>query len=211
MEKTTFMWVRHGQARADDNSYDYRTPLSELGRRQAESLADALVAGSPPDVVYASPYPRALATGGPFCRRLGIEPVVDERVAEFELPVPSLEEVSARPDLILWRSDHRGAEDGESLGEFSARVASFCEEVVERHPGKRVLVFAHSGTIDAALRWSLGFDAESHWQHDFDLANASITEMDFWPRGRVQDAAPRYTEIKRVGDATHLGDLASDF
>lgn len=206
---TTFIWVRHGQARADDGSYDRHTPLSELGRRQSETLADALAAEPPPDIVYASPYPRALATGEPFCQRLGVEAKVDGRLAEFELPVASFEEMDARPDLILWHPDHTGIEGGESLGEFSARVSAFCEDAVERHPGETLLIFAHSGTIDAAIRWSLGFTPGSPWQHDFDLSNASITELDFWPDGRTRNGSPRYAAIKRIGDATHLGDLTS--
>lgn len=204
------VWVRHGQARADDGSYDHRTPLSELGRRQSEVLAAALAADPAPDTVYASPYPRALATGEPFCRRLGVELIVDERLAEFEIPVASFEETVTRPDLILWHPDHTGVEGGESLGEFSARVAAFCEDAVERHPGETLLIFAHSGTIDAAIRWSLGFSPESPWQHDFDLSNASITEVDFWPYGRTRNGSPRYAAMRRVGDATHLGDLATE-
>ncbi len=210
LEKTSLVLIRHGQARAEDGSYDRRTPLSELGRRQSEALAGKLAGGFGGAVVYASPYPRALATSAPLCGRLGVEPFVDGRLAEFEIPVPSFEEASERPDLILWLPDHTGVEGGETIGEFTARVSSFFDEAVERHPGQRILVFAHSGTIDAAIRWALGFTPESPWQHDFDLANASITEIDFWPRGRIRNGAPRYAALRRVGDTKHLGDLVSE-
>lgn len=210
LEKTTMVWMRHGQARSDDGSYDNRTPLSELGRRQAEFLADALAAEPPPDAVYASPYPRAISTGEPFCRKLGVEAKVDERIAEFEIPLPSFEQIEERPDIVIWRPDHTAVEDGETIGEFASRVADFCEEAVERHSGETIFIFAHSGTIDAAIRWSLGFSSDSPWQHDFDIMNASITEIDFWPNGRDPNGSPRYTAMRRIGDATHLGDLATE-
>ena len=38
--------VRHGQARADDGSYGHDTPLSPLGRRQAEAVAVGLANAS---------------------------------------------------------------------------------------------------------------------------------------------------------------------
>jgi len=37
---TILFLIRHGQARASDGSYGPNTPLSELGRVQAEKIAD---------------------------------------------------------------------------------------------------------------------------------------------------------------------------
>lgn len=53
------------------------------------------------------------------------------------------------------------------------------------HLGERVVAVAHSGTIDAALRWAVGLDPESPWHHDFTLCTGSITELRCWPRGRA--------------------------
>jgi broad specificity phosphatase PhoE len=69
---TTLYLIRHAQARASDGSYDESTPLSELGRLQAARLVDELVAGSRPTAVYTSPYPRAVETAAPLCRKLGV-------------------------------------------------------------------------------------------------------------------------------------------
>lgn len=63
---TTLLLIRHGQARADDNSYDQHTPLSDIGRQQAVLVADALAIHHPA-AVYASPFPRARETAAPFC------------------------------------------------------------------------------------------------------------------------------------------------
>lgn len=206
---TTLLLIRHAQARSSDGFYGQSTPLSELGRLQAAALAAALVAGTPPSVVYTSSLPRAQETAAPLCVRLNLKSIVDTRLAEFELGTASLESTLRRPDLLIWRPDHRGVENGETLSEFSARVAAFCEEVVERHPGELVAVVSHSGTIDAAIRWSLGLTPSSAWQHEFDLSTGSITEIEFWPRGRVRGGAPRYAVLRRIGDVSHMGDLIS--
>jgi broad specificity phosphatase PhoE len=89
-------------------------------------------------------------------------------------------------------------------------VAEACEEIAARHGGERVAIFAHAGTIDAALRWALGIAPGKPWQHEFDLSNASISEVVFWPRGRVRGGAPRYAFLKRIADRAHLGGLSSE-
>jgi broad specificity phosphatase PhoE len=207
---TTLVLIRHGQARASDGSYDENTPLTELGHRQAAQLADALASGTRPVVVYSSPYPRALETATPLCQQLALRPSVDPRLAEFQLGTGSFESIQQRLDLKVWRPEHQGVENGETLGEFSARVATFCNEVVERHSREDITVFAHSGTIDAAIRWALGFSSDSLWQHEFPLATASITEIQFWPHGRIRGGAPRYSVMQRIGDVTHLDGIVSE-
>ena len=206
----TLILVRHGQARAAHGSQMGRaTPLSQLGRRQATALASELIAGEPIAAVYTSPLPRAMETAAALCERLGLTAVTDDRLVEFELGVKTLEAIQERPDLLIWRPEDKGA-DGESLRDFSARVATFCDEVVKRHLGERVAVVSHAGTIDATIRWSLGIAPDSPWQHEVDVANASITELDLWPRGRTAGGSPRYAVLRRVGDVAHLGDLATE-
>lgn len=204
---TELLLVRHGQARAEDGSYGAQTPLSELGALQAEAVASALVAERRPAAIYASPLPRASDTAAPLVARIGEGLRVDTRLEEFALPELTLREVEARPDLVLWRPEHRGIPEGETLRAFSLRVAAFCEDVVARHLGERVVAVAHSGTIDAALRWAVGLDPGSPWHHDFTLRTASITELRCWPRGRAPGGAPRYAAIGAIGRIDHLGEL----
>lgn len=160
--------------------------------------------------MYVSPFPRALETAAPLCRMFGIEPVIEPRLAEFEMAAATLDAALERADLLFWKAEHRGVDRGETLRQFSERVAAFCDEVAARHLGERAVIVAHSGTIDAAIRWAVGLPPESHWQHDFNLANASITEIEFWPRGRLASGAPRYAAMLRIGDVAHLIGLHSE-
>ena len=207
---TTMLLVRHAQARAGDSSrLGPDTPIGELGRLQVAALATALAPPAPLAAVYTSPLPRAVQTASLLCERLGSEAVLDPRLSEFEMGTMEIEAILERPDLLIWHPEHRAA-DGENLHEFSARVAAFCDEVVERHPDERVAVVSHAGTIDATLRWALGMTPDSPWQHEFEVTNASITELEFWPRGRVRGGASRYAVLRRVGDVSHLDDLVSE-
>ena len=86
----TLVLIRHGQARAEDGSYGPETPLSMLGRRQASAVAQ-LVKATPPAAVYTSPFPRAMQTSEPLVETVGLKPVVDQRLAEFELGTVSLD------------------------------------------------------------------------------------------------------------------------
>ena len=207
---TRLILARHGQARPNSGSDIGReTPLGEIGRRQTELLADVISEDGRIDAVYSSPLPRALETVSPLCDRLGLDALVDPRLTEFELGTGSPEQIMLRPDLLIWRPDDAGS-DGETLSEFSARVGRFLDEAVDRHRGERVAVICHTGTIDAAIRWALAIPPANPWQHEFDLPNASITEIEFWPNGRVRGGAPRYASVLRVGDVAHLSGLVTE-
>ena len=198
--------IRHGQA-AD---FGRTAPLTDLGRRQVAALASELRAGEPVDTLYTSPFLRAVETAELLSDKLGLESVVEPRLAEFELAGATIETVEKRVDLLIWKPEHRSA-SGETLSGFCARVATFCGDMVRLHVGERVAVVSHDGTIGATIRWSLGIEPEAPWEHDFDVPNASITELEHWPSGRVKGGAPRYTALLRVGDVKHLGGIATDF
>jgi ribonuclease H / adenosylcobalamin/alpha-ribazole phosphatase len=202
--------VRHAQARARDDSYDEHTPLSVLGQSQAARIAEALLKRSAPQAIFASPYPRCVETAGPSCNALRLSARLDPRLREFEMETAPLAAMLLQPDLVIWESTHRGKAGGETLAEFSRRVSSCLEEIIEQHLGSEVVVFTHSGVIDAAIRWFVGLPHESAWMHDFPVSNASITEIEYWPRGRVEGGAPRYTALLRVADTNHLTDCWSE-
>ncbi|MEM7016851.1 MAG: histidine phosphatase family protein [Pseudomonadota bacterium] len=202
------LMIRHGQARAADGSYGPDTLLSELGHRQAGETAEKIFTQHNLSAIYTSPFPRALQTAQPLVDRLALEPLVDERLEEFQLPTQN--SVDAQPDVVIWQPTHRGSPDSETLDEFSARVVQFMLMLCEHHNEETVAVYTHAGVIDAAARWAFGLPTDSIWQHDLPIANASITELKIWPQGRVKAGAPLYVEFVQVGNTDHLGGLASE-
>jgi probable phosphoglycerate mutase len=161
------------------------------------------------EAIYGSPLPRSVETAAPLCKALRLDPVFDQRLVELEFETRTLAGALTSPDLLIWDGPHRGHPGGETLREFSARVDAWLDEVADRHSGSGVAVFTHSGVIDAAIRWAVGLAADTPWMHDFPLSNASVTEVKFWPRGRVAGGAPRYAEFRRMAETAHLRDCCS--
>ena len=181
LQATPLVLVRHGQARSSGTGfYGPDAPLTGLGHRQAAALAASLDSASAVDAVYSSNLPRAVETAAAVAKRLGLVVVEDRRLAEFDVDLGPAQSSDGRPDLLAWHPDHAGV-DGETLAQFASRVAEFHDEIVERHPAQRVAVVCHAGTIDAALRWSLGISPQCPWQYEFEVQNASITEIEYWP------------------------------
>jgi broad specificity phosphatase PhoE len=133
--------------------------LSPLGVEQAQRLVDAL-AGDAVDVLYSSPARRALETAAPVVAALGLELVVDEGLAEFDLAHSSyvpVEELRAAGDprwqrLVAGDLYHPDVDPDA----FQQRVVSTLEDLVLRHPGGRAVVFTHSGVINAYTAGMLG-------------------------------------------------------
>ena len=201
--------ARHAQARnAAGTSYD-DAALSALGREQGGMLARAC-AGRRLTALFASPAARARQTADLVAAATGLRVAVDERLLEYRFgsitdPGLTLEQLrERRDDLLVWHPDRRLAADGETPRAFGLRVAAALEEIVARQLAGDVVIVAHAGSIDAALRWAIGIDPGTPVMHDFPIANASITELIHWPRGRVVGGAPRYTEFVSIGSVAHL-------
>jgi 2,3-bisphosphoglycerate-dependent phosphoglycerate mutase len=151
--------VRHGlPVRIDDADGPADPPLSDDGRAQAVRLA-AWLGRDPIDAVYVSPMRRAVETAAPLADALGVEPVVDEELAEFDRDahfyVP-LEELKAAGDeryLQIMRGEVDGEVDPHTFREV---VAVAVERIIEAHPGNTVAVVCHGGVINAWASHVLG-------------------------------------------------------
>jgi len=137
---TTLLLVRHGET---DWNAERRwqghadVPLNERGRKQARQLADSL-SGDAVDAIYASDLARARETAEILGARLGRPVVVDPELREIDVGSReglTGEEVGVRE----W--------DGESKEAHLDRTLRALARIVAGHPGSRVLVVAHGGTL----------------------------------------------------------------
>src|SRR4051812_23647761 len=71
---------------------DADTPLTAVGRTQAEALGDWLAGQPQPIEIWASPYVRAHDTAQIACTRAGLDPAIriDERLRDRELGILDL-------------------------------------------------------------------------------------------------------------------------
>lgn len=137
---------------------DMDVALSPLGEEQAAALGSWLRSlGEPPDVIWCSPYRRALDTAAIAMRAAGIRvPVVcDERLREREFGVLdrlTKAGIEARhPDqaaarAFLGKFFHRPP-GGESWADVAARVRSVLTDLRLDHGGERVVVVAHQAVV----------------------------------------------------------------
>jgi probable phosphoglycerate mutase len=146
---TTLLLVRHGETdwNADGRLQGHTDrPLSDFGRRQARQLADEL-AGEELEAIYASDLSRARETAEIVGQRLGMAAVLD----------PDLRE----KDWGTWEGLTAVERDrvefvGESTEAHEERILHALRRIAERHPGSRVLVVTHGGSMRRVQTAALG-------------------------------------------------------
>ena len=138
---TTLLLVRHGET---DWNAERRwqghadVPLNESGREQAQRLADSFP-GDAVDAIYASDLARARETAEILGARLGRPVVVDPDLREID--VGAVEGLTAEESAAFegWQ--------GEPKEDHSERVLAAIGRIAERHPGERILVVTHGGSM----------------------------------------------------------------
>lgn len=213
--------MQAGAARIDIGARDVDVPLSALGERQADAVGrwfSTLPEADRPEVVFVSPYARALRTaalirdaGG---LNLGAVPdVVDERLREKEFGVLDRLTSMGIKELYPDEAERRSAlgkfyyrpPAGESWCDVILRLRSALHTISLHHSGRRVLIVGHQVVV-LCLRYLienlteqeiLAIDAEG------DVANCSVTEYAF-ASGRECGDRPvlrRYNFVAPIIDA----------
>jgi 2,3-bisphosphoglycerate-dependent phosphoglycerate mutase len=170
--------IRHGlPVRIDDADGPADPELSEAGHGQARRLA-AWLRDQPITAVYTSPMRRAVQTAAPLGEALGLDPVVDDEVAEFDrgqhFYVP-LEELKAARDPRyeqLMKGDYSMSGDSE-VDPFTFRevVTVAIERIIEANPGGTVAIVCHGGVINAYASHVLGLDFPLFFQPTYTSVN----------------------------------------
>ena len=149
------VFVRHAlplrvEAAADGSPAD--PALSERGQEQARRVVEAM-RHDEITALITSPSRRARETAAPLAAALGLPLQIEDGVAEFDSQDPTyvpVEELRAANDP-RWQALLKG--DLYSFGidpvAFRTRVVEAVERIAAAHPGGRVVVFSHSGTINA--------------------------------------------------------------
>ena len=215
---TCLVLVRHGEARCNvdgvvggmrgDGS------LTARGRDQVRALRDRLARSGEFDdlsALYTSTLPRAVETAAILAPVLpeALVPVADRDLCELhpgEADGLTWEEVARRYGSREWREDPLApfAPGGESRLAFYERCERTLARLVERHPGERVLVVAHGGVIEQAMKILYGDEPSARLGLRTD--NASVTEIEFdGSRRRLlryNDVAPLDAPYPRRNSAT---------
>jgi len=152
MSTTHLILIRHGETdwNVEGRYQGQADPgLNERGRQQAKQLAEML-AQNPPDLIYTSPLKRAYETASIIAQKLNIPVYVDPRLMEIhqgEWQTLLHTEIARRyPDLWeQWHTDPWNTKipGGETLQEVQNRVYAAIDDILRKHPGKRIGIVAH--------------------------------------------------------------------
>ncbi|MEV0995057.1 histidine phosphatase family protein [Nonomuraea sp. NPDC050202] len=214
------MAVRHGESEANlAHRQAGETPLvygrgddevtvTELGRAQAAALGRLLAARparEAPELVWCSPYLRALDTWKIAQEAWGVEPLpvtVDERLRDQEggaFARLNLAAIRERHPEELVRREAEGAyafrpPGGESLADVVVRLRDFLRDLDGRAAGRRVLIVAHDSVV-LALRHVLGKRPDAELAAVLEFAPVLNASVSLWRTGG---------ELVSFNDVAHL-------
>ena len=146
---TTLLIVRHGETdwnAAGRLQGHTDRPLNDFGRAQAKKLAEQL-ANDGITAIYASDLARARETAEIVAERLALPVALD----------PDLREKDWGTWEGLTAAERERVEfAGESTEAHQERMLRALRRIAERHPGGRVLVVTHSGSMRRVQTAALG-------------------------------------------------------
>ncbi len=170
---TELYLIRHGQpTRITWGETQNGRPLTALGQEQAAQRGVWLQHRGPFDALYCSPFQRAHDTARIVGAAVGLEPRVVAALAEWQppaytLPVRWLVETFLGPSRSNRMRDSRVGQRlraDSRLGRamrrtspawrrFQRRVGRTTLALAARHPGGRLILVSHGGTIRATLAY----------------------------------------------------------
>jgi broad specificity phosphatase PhoE len=200
---TRLILIRHGQTR---HNVEGRmagwtdSPLTDLGRSQAERLARHVADRYRLDRIYASPLQRARLTAEAVGRRAHLRPILRDDLKEInfgKLESLTKEEIGEQFPGMVERRDEPVFEypEGESAEHFTARVRDAFRSIIAENEGRTVAVVSHGGVLGAYV--SDLESGEPHLWRRFVPQNCAITEV------VVEDGA---TTLACFDEAGHLED-----
>ncbi len=174
--KHPVVFIRHGQTQWNlekRTQGHYDSSLTELGRRQAQEVAQK-IKKYPFDLVISSPLGRALETAQIIIAELKIQtPIqIHHHLAERNLGVLQglTHDESIRLFPACWDSDSRFIQNckipgGESFDDFSDRIRKVAEEIAALAQEKQILAVTHDGVLHAITSYLKGISLDEVQKH----------------------------------------------
>lgn len=165
MPITRLYLVRHGQSAGNAEGRfggHSPTPLSELGKQQAELVAQAL-ARENINAIYTSDLFRAVQTAEPLAKLLDLPIVKTDAFRERNVGVlegltfdESKEEYPKDYYALVNRKVHHVITKGESYRHLLRRATGALNEILHIHRGEKIAIFSHTGAICFLTLYLLG-------------------------------------------------------
>jgi probable phosphoglycerate mutase len=210
--KTTLYLIRHGQSAGNAEGRfggHSATPLSDLGQHQAVLTAKALQKERI-SAIYSSDLRRAMQTAQPLAEATGLE--INSSDVFRERHVGVLEGLTFDEAEKEFPDDYRALVDrnmmhvitnGESYRQLVDRAAIAIDDILQKHKGGRIAVYAHTGTICFLTLDLMGaINAETVCTPWIVTSNCGINKFEF--RGRQN------LRVMTLNDTKHLAQVSGN-
>ncbi len=185
----------------------YDTPLTDLGRRQAEAIANrlaALNAATTPSLT-ASDLLRCRETAEIIGRHLSLAPRLTPDLREMSCGV-----AEGQPQAWLTArrlpvpdegglDDTGGIEGAETRRQTATRIYRAMDEIIAERADCHIVI-THGFSLTFVIAWWIGMPIESLGRVNFPVTSGSITHL-------VEHAFWKSRAVVTLGDTTHLADL----
>ncbi|MFP4437003.1 MAG: histidine phosphatase family protein [Chloroflexaceae bacterium] len=200
--------VRHGESewnRIHRYQGQSDAPLSDLGIRQADALAERL-RNEQLDCIYTSPLQRAARTAEAIARFHPDVPLRQDatllEIHHGEWQGKFIDEITAAyaDGLREWREHPTRSQmpGGESFSNVLKRSLDFRDRVLQEHSGQTILVSTHDVVIKILVADALGMNMDR--MNCIWLTNASISIIEY---------GEHLPYLVSLSEACHLGRLAT--
>lgn len=193
--------IRHARpGRSEAESEGGSDPeLNEIGQAQARKIADFVSASDAPifDGVYCSTMRRAVQTATPIAERLGLSPVADADLVEYDhglgfyIPTEEITDFDG-----FWNDLQQGLYGGHriDIAAFQQRVVAAIDRIIARHASDhRVAIVCHGGVVSAYIASVVG------------STQPFICEPDYTSISRVHVNAAGRRMLLSVNETPHVG------
>lgn len=206
MEVTRLYLIRHGQSAGNAEGRfggHSATPLSKLGKQQAQLTAKAL-AKERITAIYSSDLLRAVQTAEPLAKALNLEINATNTFRERHVGVlEGLTFDEAKKEFpedyyaLVNRELAHVITRGESYHQLLDRTTTVLHEILEKHKGGRIAIFAHTGTICFLTLYIIGAIHKDTTSTPWLItSNCGINRFEFRGRNNVR--------IVALNDTRHL-------
>jgi len=212
MPVTKLFLVRHGQSAGNAEGRfggHSATPLSELGRKQAE-LTAVVLAREGITAIYSSDLERAMQSAQPLVELSGVPvsatPSFRERNVGVLEGLTFDESKAAHPEdyyALVNRNVHHVITNGESYRHLLQRSTGMLWEILRTNQGGRIAIYSHTGAICFLTLFLMGAIHRDTRQTPWIVtSNCGINRFEVRGRNNIR--------VLAINDTRHLSDITGN-
>lgn len=156
---TSFYFVRHAEPNYDNHD-DLTRELTAKGLRDSIQVTNFL-SHQAIDVIYSSPFKRAIDTVKHFADSVNLPIHLEERFRERRIDSVWIDDFDTFTQK-QWSDFSYKLKDGESLGQVQKRNIEAIESLLDKHRGQKIVVGSHGTALSTIV---------NYYQPNFTLKN----------------------------------------